>query len=113
MSWSRFASRGALLGVMTLYTVYAVGPMLWLATMSLRTTSEMNLNHYALPSEFHWWKYPRAWFNSSYDTYFWNSVVVVSVAVVVVTFVGATAAFCLARYRFPGNRLIFLAMFST
>ena len=106
-SWSRFASRGVLTAVLALYTVYAVGPMIWLAAMSLRTTSEINLSHYALPSEFHWEKFARAWFNSSYDTYFWNSVVVVGVAVVVVTLVGSTAAFCLARYRFPGNRLIF------
>ena len=112
-SWSRFTSRGVLTAVLALYTVYAVGPMVWLAAMSLRTTSEINLSHYALPSEFHWEKFGRAWFNSSYDTYFWNSVVVVGVAVLIVTLVGATAAFCLARYRFPGNRLIFLAMFST
>jgi ABC-type glycerol-3-phosphate transport system permease component len=113
MSWSRLTSRGALFAVLALYTVYAVGPMLWLLAMSLRTTSEINLSHYALPSEFHWWKFHRAWFNSNYDTYFWNSVIVVGVAVAVVTVVGATAAFCLARYRFPGNRLIFLGMFST
>jgi len=112
-SWSRFTSRGVLTAVLALYTVYAVGPMVWLAAMSLRTTSEINLSHYALPSEFHWEKFARAWFNSSYDTYFWNSVVVVGGAVVIVTLVGATAAFCLARYRFPGNRVIFLAMFST
>jgi ABC-type glycerol-3-phosphate transport system permease component len=113
MNWSRLTSRGMLFVVLALYTVYAVGPMIWLAAMSLRTTAEINLSHYALPSEFHWWKFGRAWFNSNYDTYFWNSVVVVGVAVAVVTIVGATAAFCLARYRFPGNRLIFLAMFST
>ena len=113
MTWSRFTSRSMLTAVLALYTVYALGPMVWLAAMSLRTTSEINLSHYALPSEFHWEKFARAWFNSSYDTYFWNSVVVVGVAVVVVTLVGSTAAFCLARYRFPGKRLIFLAMFST
>ena len=113
MTWSRLAARGVLTAVLALYTVYAVGPMLWLAAMSLRTTSEINLDHYALPRELHWWKFARAWFNSSYDTYFWNSVVVVGAAVIVVTVIGATAAFCLARYRFPGNRLIFLAMFST
>ena len=113
MTWSRLAARGVLTAVLALYTVYAVGPMLWLAAMSLRTTSEINLDHYALPRELHWWKFARAWFNSSYDTYFWNSVVVVGAAVIVVTLIGATAAFCLARSRFPGNRLIFLAMFST
>jgi ABC-type glycerol-3-phosphate transport system permease component len=113
VTWSRFTSRSVLTAVLALYTVYAVGPMVWLAAMSLRTTSEINLSHYALPSELHWEKFARAWFNSSYDTYFWNSVVVVGVAVMVVTLVGSTAAFCLARYRFPGNRAIFLAMFST
>jgi ABC-type glycerol-3-phosphate transport system permease component len=113
MAWSRLTARGVLTVVLALYTVYAVGPMLWLTAMSLRTTSEINLDHYALPRELHWWKFAHAWFNSSYDTYFWNSVVVVGAAVIMVTVVGATAAFCLARYRFPGNRLIFLAMFST
>jgi len=109
----RLVSRAVLFAMLALYTVYAVGPMLWLAAMSLRTTAEINLSHYALPDVLHWWKYGQAWFNSSYDTYFWNSVVVVGGAVIIVTLVGATAAFCLARYRFPGNRLIFLAMFST
>ena len=41
----------------SLYTVYAVGPMLWLAAMSLRTTTEIILDHYALPSELHWWNF--------------------------------------------------------
>ena len=49
MTWSRLAARGVLTAVLALYTVYAVGPMLWLAAMSLRTTSEINLDHYALP----------------------------------------------------------------
>src|SRR5262245_40753537 len=113
MSVARLTSRSVLLCVLALYTVYAVGPMVWLAAMSLRTTSEINLAHYALPTIFHWWKYRQAWVDSSYQTYFWNSAIVVGSAVVIVTVVGAMAAFCLARYRFPGNRLIFLAMFST
>jgi hypothetical protein len=34
--WSRITSRGVLFAVLALYTVYAVGPMIWLAAMSLR-----------------------------------------------------------------------------
>lgn len=109
--WLR--SRSALLLILVVYTGYALGPMLWLTSMSLRTTAEINLDHYALPTTLHWWKFQHAWVNSSYGTYFWNSVVVVGGAVALVTAIGAAAAFCLARYRFPGNRLILMAIFST
>ena len=107
------SSRPALFCILVLYTVYALGPMIWLAAMSLRTTAEINLSHYGMPEQFHWWKYRDAWFKSNYDVYFWNSVVVVGVSVVVVTLIGSAAAYCLARYRFPGNRAILMAVFST
>jgi len=107
------ATRGAVVVVLAIYTVYAIGPMVWLAIMSLRTTAEIGLNHYGLPETLHWWKYRAAWFNSNYHVYFWNSVAVVAVAVAVVTLIGAMAAFCLARYRFPGNRAILLVIFSS
>jgi ABC-type glycerol-3-phosphate transport system permease component len=111
MRW--LSSRAALLCILALYTVYALGPMLWLASMSLRTTSEINLSHYALPEQLHWWKYRDAWFQSSYGMYFWNSIIVVGLSVVMITVIGAAAAYCLARYRFPGNRVILMAVFST
>ncbi len=110
---ARLSSRGALLAVLGLYTLYAIGPLLWLAAMSLRTTAEINVDHYGLPDVFQWRQYRQAWVNSSYEIYFWNSVVVVGAAVAALTVIGAMAAYCIARYRFPGNRLIFLAMFST
>lgn len=110
---SRVTSRGALLFVLVLYTVYSIGPFIWLATMSLRTTTEINLDHYALPSELHWSKFIEAWFTSNYDVYFWNSVVVVGISVGVLTLVGAMAAYCLARFDFPGNRAVLLIIFST
>ena len=110
---ARLATRTGLLVVVVLYTLYAVGPLVWLAAMSLRTTNEINLDHYGLPTVFHWSKYWQAWSTSTYETYFWNSVIVVGVAVVVLTIVGSMAAYCLARYRFPGNRIVVLILFST
>ncbi|MBI1774649.1 MAG: carbohydrate ABC transporter permease [Proteobacteria bacterium] len=107
------AGRGALTVALSFYTVYAVGPMIWLAMMSLRTTQEINLDHYGLPQVLHWWKFQAAWVNSNYGTYFWNSVWVVVASVTAVTLIGAMAAYCLARYRFPGNRAVLLAIFSS
>jgi multiple sugar transport system permease protein/raffinose/stachyose/melibiose transport system permease protein len=111
-SATNVVSRALLLAVVVLYTAFAAGPFLWVATMSLRTTSEIALDHYAWPSKLHWEKFPQAWFNSNYSVYFENSLLVVVSAVAVLTVVGAMAAHCFARYRFRVNRLLYFVIFS-
>jgi multiple sugar transport system permease protein/raffinose/stachyose/melibiose transport system permease protein len=107
------AQRSLLLLALSLYTAFAAGPFVWAAMLSLRTTSEIHRNHFALPNPPHWEKFPDAWFNSNYGTYFANSLQVVVVAVLILTIVGAMAAHCLARYRFRLNRIIYFVLFST
>ncbi|MGY2053086.1 carbohydrate ABC transporter permease [Methylobacterium sp. JK268] len=109
----RLFGRGALGLVIALYTLYTVGPFLWLATMSVRTTGEISADHYAWPSPVHWEQFRIAWVDSDFATYFWNSSAVVVAAVAVVTLIGAAAAHALARYRFPGNRLLYGILFSS
>ncbi|MGU3496757.1 carbohydrate ABC transporter permease [Xanthobacteraceae bacterium A53D] len=109
----RLFGRGALALVIGAYTVYTLGPFLWLATMSLRNTGEISADHYAWPNPMRWEQYRTAWVDSAFDTYFWNSAIVVVTAVVVVTLVGAAAAHALARYRFRGNRIIYGILFSS
>jgi len=106
-------SRGLLWTVLVLYTVYTAGPFVWVANMSLRTTPEIMAAPYAVATTPHWWKFVEAWTTSNYGTYLWNSVAVCVGAVVIVTIVGAMAAHALARYRFPGRRLVGAAIFST
>lgn len=108
----RVFSRSLLLSVLSLYTAFAAGPFAWMAVMSLRTTSEITDNPYALPETLHWEKYAQAWFGSNYSTYFWNSTTVTVASVVLLSICGAMAAHCLARYRFRFNRLIFFLIFS-
>lgn len=95
------------------YTAFAAGPFVWTAVMSLRTTTEIMADPYALPQILHWGKYPDAWFRSNYAVYFKNSAAVSAVCVLFLSIFGAMAAHCLARYRFPGNRLVFFLIFST
>lgn len=113
MPLNRPLPHALLLIALSLYTAYSAGPFAWIAAMSLRTTSEISAAPYALPETMHWWKYVAAWTESSYDVYFRNSVIVVIAAVILLTVIGSMAAHCLARYRFPGNRLIFFVIFST
>ena len=101
-----------LLVVLGLYTAFAAGPFLWVATMSVRTTTEISQDHYAWPQVWHWEKFPAAWFKSNYQVYFENSLLVVVSAVIVLTVVGSMAAHCFARYKFRANRLLYFIIFS-
>jgi multiple sugar transport system permease protein/raffinose/stachyose/melibiose transport system permease protein len=65
-----------------------------------------------LPAPAHWGKFAEAWSVSRYGTYFWNSLIVVGCAVVLLTIFGAMAAHCLARYRFRGSRLVRVVILS-
>jgi len=113
MPLPRRIGRYALFALLALYTALVIGPVIWLASMSLRTTAEIDRSHYALPQKFHWWKYYTTWFESNYQVYFSNSAIVVITAVLILVVIGGMAGFCLARYRFRGNRAIFFAIFST
>ena len=104
--WLSYVRRTPLLLFLLGYTVLTGGPFLWVASMSLRTTSEIFANPYGLPRHPHWANFADAWIGSNYSTYFWNSTLVVVSAVAGVTAIGAMAAHCLARYRFRSRRMI-------
>lgn len=112
MTPTRLLGRTVLLSVLALYTAFAAGPFAWLAMMSLRTSTEISQDPYALPDTLHWEKFAQAWTGSNYDTYFWNSTLVTVGAVVALSVFGAMSAHALARYRFPFNRLVFFLIFS-
>jgi multiple sugar transport system permease protein/raffinose/stachyose/melibiose transport system permease protein len=109
---ARAAKQATLLAIVSLYTALSGAPVLWVAVMSLRTTSEISADAYALPVPAHWDKYLSVWTTSHYGTYFWNSTVIVVTAVAALTIVGSMAAHGLARYRFRGNRLVYFVLFS-
>ncbi|HSW03914.1 carbohydrate ABC transporter permease [Aquabacterium sp.] len=104
---------GSVMAIVVLYTLYSALPFVWVGTMSVRTTSEISASHFAWPEVWHWAKFRTAWVDSNFALYFWNSTVVVGAAVAIVTVLGAAAAHCLARYRFRGNRLVYVILFSS
>ena len=58
------------------------------AMMSLRTTTEIAADPYAVPWPLHFDKFATAWSDSNYDAYFFNSVGIVLAAVTILTVVG-------------------------
>jgi len=105
--------RGLLLLPVLVYTAFSAGPYLWTAMMSLRTTDEIYRSHYGLPIPAHWNKYYVAWTEFGYATFFKNSAIVAAASVLLVTVLGAMAAFAFARrrYAFPLREPLFLLIF--
>jgi ABC-type glycerol-3-phosphate transport system permease component len=87
-------------------SVITGGPFLWVAALSLRTTPEILDRPYGFPLHPHFGKFIKAWTQSNYGQYFWNSAAVVVTAVVLATLLGAMAAHGLARYPFRGSRAL-------
>jgi ABC-type glycerol-3-phosphate transport system permease component len=113
MSVAQRLKQVAFLILLSFYTAFVAGPLFWVATMSLRTTTEIAHSPYALPETFHFEKFYKAWVNSNYSVYFTNSVIIVLSAVAILTLIGGMAGHCFARYRFRFRRFLYFMIFST
>jgi raffinose/stachyose/melibiose transport system permease protein len=88
------------------YALVAVGPLLLMLVGSLRDSADIFADPLGLPASLDVENYRRLWAESSFMTYFVNSVVVTVGAVVLGTTVSLLAAYPLARWTFPGNALL-------
>jgi len=94
------------------YLVITVYPMIWVGYTSLKTDQEIFLSPFSLPTDLHWDNYRHAWINAHFSTYFLNSLLVSTVSVAGILFIGSMAAYALSRFQFRGSRLIFYIFLS-
>jgi multiple sugar transport system permease protein len=89
-------------------------PILWMTTTSFQAGEKMfQLTTEWIPSVWHPENYPNAWSRAAFGTYFFNSGVV-SFAVMVGNLVFCTlAGYGLAKFHFPGARILPLVILST
>ena len=95
-------------------TFLFVLPVLWMVTASFQAGEKMfDLTTEWIPAVWHPENYPNALSRAAFPTYFLNSIVV-SAAVMAGNLVFCTVAgYGLAKYRFPGDRLVLLLILST
>jgi multiple sugar transport system permease protein len=110
------AGPAALLGLLALAALTAVFilPIIWMVTTSFQAGEKMfQLTTEWIPSVWHPENYPNAMGRAAFPLFFRNSVIV-SAAVMVGNLVFCTlAGYGLAKYRFPGARLLLLLILST
>jgi N-acetylglucosamine transport system permease protein len=93
---------------LVVWAVMVVYPMLWVVMSSFKDDAQIIKDPLSLiPKSLHWDNFARAWVKGELGVDFLNTVVVVGAGVFLTMLLGSMAAYVLARYEFPGNRVIY------
>lgn len=89
------------------WAVLVIFPFLWMITTSFKTNSEILFSPWDLPSSLQWRNFSNAWNNAHIGRYVLNSLIVITMSLIGTLLVSAMAAYVIARFEFPGNRVLF------
>lgn len=87
-----------------LLAIVIIIPVAWVFMASVKQNSEFMGNLWALPKGFYWQNFTDAWVKARMGEYFFNSIAVTVLALVILLVVALPAAYVLARYRFKGSK---------
>lgn len=93
-----------------IWAVIICAPLIWVLMSSFKTTQQIFGSPFSLPTSFNFDNYVSAWTSASIGTYFFNTVIVVGCALVIVMLLGSMCAYVLARYEFKGSKVIYYLM---
>jgi N-acetylglucosamine transport system permease protein len=96
-------------GFLFVWAIVTTLPLVWVVISSFKSDEEVLTEPWGLPSAVRWDNWSRAWNEAHIGRYFLNSAVVVTGALALTMLFGAMAAYVLARYRFRGQRVVYLA----
>jgi N-acetylglucosamine transport system permease protein len=89
------------------WAVLVIFPFLWMIMTSFKTNSEILFSPWELPASLQWQNFSNAWTNARIGRYVFNSVIVIAMSLTGTLLVSAMAAYVIARFQFPGNRILF------
>jgi raffinose/stachyose/melibiose transport system permease protein len=102
-------AQALILIVLCIGFVMVAYPLFWVAMSSLKTTEEITLNIWALPTVPQWKNYADAW-NRGISGYFVNSLIVTLSTITGVIALSSLCAYGLARYRAPWLKYVLIAI---
>ncbi|MGW7514903.1 carbohydrate ABC transporter permease [Streptomyces sp. NPDC054796] len=110
---ARIGTEGATLnvfanGFLILWSVMAAGPLLWVMVNSLRKSAEIEGKPFGWPTAFSIENFTNAWSDANIGEYALNSALVLCGSLPGTMLLGSMAAYVIARFAFPGNRVIYL-----
>jgi len=88
------------------WTAFTISTIVWVVLSALKSKREVLRSGFRLPAELHWENFETAIVIGKLGEYFPNSVVLVSLSVLVTLAVSAPAAYVLSRAKFKGRESI-------
>jgi N-acetylglucosamine transport system permease protein len=93
---------------LVVWALMVVYPLLWVVLSSFKDDSQIVKDPLSLiPNALHWDNFARAWGKGHIGAFFLNTIIIVGGGVFLTMLLGSMAAYVLARYDFPGNRVIY------
>ncbi|MEM7344409.1 MAG: carbohydrate ABC transporter permease [Chloroflexota bacterium] len=91
------------------FTLSYLTPFITAVVTSLRTQDDISLSGglFTIPNEITLSNFPTAWTQGGVSRYLLNSFIITIPALVGTIFLSSLSAFALARYKFPGNRVLY------
>ena len=86
--------------------VLIIVPVAWVFLASVKENSEFYGDPWALPAGFYRQNFASAWEEANMGSYILSSVAVTGLALAILLVVALPAAYCLARFKFTGRRLL-------
>jgi len=93
------------------YTIYALGPLVWLALSSLKPTFQIIADPFGLPAVLSFKNY-QTLSVSRFWVYYRNSILISAGGLLGILIFATTTAYALSRFRFPGREWIRSAIFA-
>lgn len=97
-------------GLLSMWTLLVLFPLLWTVMSSFKTTREIFASPFSLPAHWNFDNYVNAWSTAGIGGFFVNSVIVVFFALIITMLFGSMCAYVLARFTFYGSRAIYYLM---
>lgn len=96
--------------ILTIWTLVVLLPLLWTVFSSFKGSGEILSSPFTLPAEWNFDNFATAWTEAGIGRFFGNTIVVVGGALFLVMMLGAMCAYVLARYDFPGRRILYYSL---
>lgn len=93
-------------GILAIFTVLYVGPILMLVSTSFKTLGEFFKNPTGIPAQFNFDNFTEAWELANFPRYMLNSIMYTGVATAIFVLTSVFVAFPIARGYFKGHKLV-------
>ncbi len=94
-------------GFLILWSAMVVIPLLWAVMSAFKTSKDISIHPWGMPTDIAWSNFSAAWTTAHIGSFFLHTVVVLVFSLSGTMLLGSMAAYVLARYEFPLNRLIY------